>query len=210
MIEGVTFCAVYRNEAQRVRHNLDFANQMFRRKIIVVQESDDDTLKICQEYPCEIILRPAESPEESKDYIMEKVETLWTFWLDADEVPSVSVIRLLDRFDPLLMGEDDAVSFVRINYIDGHIIQGGQGDDRQYRMLRKDVRWGVRGEKRNIHVHPKVTKPHATDRVIYHHRTLEKVIKQTERWNELCSETKGACDKYVEEVKKELWQKKSQ
>jgi len=190
--------------------NLDFANEMFSRKIIVVQESDDDTLKICQDYPAKIIQRPSESPEESKDYIMEQVETPWTFWLDADEVPSISTISFLEMFDPLLMEDKDAVSFRRINYIDGFTIVGGQENDRQFRMLRKDVRWKPKEQGRRIHIHPLVKNPYISQRCIFHHRTLEKVERQTERWNSLEPQTKDVCDKYVADVKKELCLKKSQ
>lgn len=210
MNNNITFCAVYRNESQRVRMNLDFATEMFNRKIIAVQESDDETLKICQQYPGKIIERPSESPEESRDFVMDQLETPWAFWLDADEVPSVSLIRMLEMFDPLTMGDHDAVSLVRINYVDGFTIMGGQENDRQFRLLRKDVRWKTKEQGRRIHVHPLVKNPYKSERCIFHHRTLEKVEKQTERWNELESQTRDACNKYVAEVKKELCQKKSQ
>ena len=204
MTEQITFCAVFRNEAQRVRMVMDLAKSLFRQVVIVVQQSDDDTLKICTEYPAEIIERPAESPEESKDFIMHQVRTPWTFWLDADEFPSLETIEYLQTFDSYTLAGYDAVSFVRVNYIDGLIIEGGQGEDHQFRLIRSDVRWNPKAQGRRIHIHPLVKHSKHLSKVIYHHRSLEKVERQTERWNELESQTKGACDEYVKKVKEEL------
>lgn len=209
MNNQITFCAVYRNEAQRVRISLDFARSFFSNIILVVQNSEDGTLSICREYTGNIIERPSESPEESKDFIMEKVITPWTFWLDADEIPSQSVIRYLETFDPLLVLNHDAISFNRINYIDGYAIDGGQGNDVQFRMMRKDVRWKTKERGKRIHIHPIVDYPLKIERDIYHHRTLEKVEKLTERWNNLEPQTKGVCDQYLKKVKEELaWKTK--
>jgi hypothetical protein len=183
---------------------MDLAQSLFRQVVIVVQKSDDDTMKICCDYPAELITRPAESPEESKDFIMEQVRTPWTFWLDADEFPSLDTIEYLQTFDPYTLAGYDAVSFVRVNYIDGLIIEGGQGEDHQFRLIRSDVRWNPKSQGRRIHIHPIVRNPKHLTKVIYHHRSLEKVERQTLRWNELEKQTEQACNDYLKKVKEEL------
>jgi hypothetical protein len=208
MNSQITFCAVLRNEAQRCRYVLDLATELFSHIVIAVQDGDDETLQICQEYPAELIRRPAESPEESKDYIMAEVKTQWTFWLDADEFPSLDLIKYLDTFYSDTLVGYDAMSFLRINYIDGLIIEGGQGEDRQFRLIRSDVRWNPKVQGRRIHIHPQIKYPLLSQKKIYHHRSFDKVKKQTQRWNELEESTRGACDQYVAKVEEELkWKK---
>lgn len=207
MTDFITFCGVFRNEAPRIRQILDFAQKMFPEMILAVQQSDDATLQICKEYTSNIIERPSESPEESKDFVMEQVKTPWTLWFDADEFPSVNLIHFFERITPADLFNVDAVSFVRINYIDGLIINGNQGEDRQFRLIRKDVRWDPKTQGKRIHIHPLVKKPKMSDHLFYHHRTLQKIKDQTKRWNELESQTKEACDKYVKDVEAELCQK---
>lgn len=205
----ITFCAVFRNEASRCRYVLDLVKSLFDNIIIAVQESDDETLQICREYTDNIIVRHSEGPEESKDFIMEQVKTPWTFWLDADEFPSLSMIRMLEQVDPAVLFGYDSVSFIRTNYIDGLIIEGGQGIDRQYRMMRSDVRWNTKAQGKVIHIHPLVKKTLESDLIIYHHRTLEKVKRMTERWNSLEPKSVNDCNLYVKNVEKEICQKKS-
>lgn len=207
-IKFITFCAIYRNEASRMRLDLDWASKMFDNMIIGVQQSDDATLEIAKEYTKNIILRPSESPEESKDFIMEKVKTHWTFWLDADEFPSVSLMRWLETLSFFDLTSYDSVSFLRVNYIDGLIIEGGQGIDKQFRMMIKHVRWNTKLQGKRIHIHPIVRNTLQSNLVIFHHRSLQKIKDQTERWNQLEPLTKEACDKYVKDVEKELEEKK--
>lgn len=208
MNQFITFCAIYRNEAGRIRYCLDLAKDVFTHIVIGVQKSEDDTLKICKEYADEVVERPEESPEESKDHIMAAVKTPWTFWLDADEYPSLSTIRQLEMIEiPDTIGYD-AFSVIRINYVDGLEIEGGQGTDRQFRLIRSDVRWDTKKQGRRIHIHPIVVNPKQTNWTIYHHRTLQKIKNQTERWNQLESSTVTACNEYVKNVERELCQKR--
>lgn len=200
----ITFCAVLRNEEINARRILDIGSKLCRRMVIAVQESDDNTLKICQDYPATIIQRPSESPEESRDFIMEQVKTPWTFWLDADEFPSLSVINTIERFEPWLIAGSDAMSFVRINYVNGITVTGGQDKDKQFRLLKSDVRWNPKQQGRRIHIYPQVKNPIHSDKEIYHYRTLEKIKRQTERWNELEKSTQKACNDYVTKIEEEL------
>lgn len=204
----ITFCAVYKDEAPRIRYSLDLASKLFKNMIIVAQKSEDATLQICQEYTPNVIDRKIEPPEVSKDVIMGRLETQWMFYLDADEFPSLATIRMLEMITPSDLFGYDSVSFLRTNYIDGLIIEGGQGIDRQYRMLRKDVRWDCAKQGRLAHIHPLVKKTKMSDLVIYHHRTLDKIKAQTKVWNKYSPSTKTECDKYVKDVEEELCQKK--
>jgi hypothetical protein len=203
MNKFITFCAVYRNEAPRIRYGLDLAASLFENMLIVVQPSDDATLKICQEYTPNVIERKIEPPEVSKDIIMRHLETPWMFYLDADEFPSLAVIRMLERIEPYELIGKDSVSFIRVNYVDGIIIEA-QGIDRQYRMLKKSVRWNCKQQGQLVHIHPLVKSVKESNLFIYHHRTFDKVKRQTEVWNNYEPKTKDACNQYVKDVEKEL------
>ncbi len=202
MNPSLTFCGVFRNEQDRIRYVLDIGKALCKDMVIVVQESSDNTLKICKEYTQTVIERPSESPEESKDYIMENVKTPWTFWLDADEMPSVELIDYLSYFSP--PGEYDGIKFPRINYINGLRIEANQGEDEQYRLMANSVRWKPLVQGRRIHIHPIIQQTLSLGFPLYHHRTLEKIERQTKRWNELEKSTVGVCNDYVKKVKEEL------
>lgn len=198
----LTFCGVYRNEQDRVRYVLDVAKALCYDMILVVQDSQDNTLKICKEYTERVIQRPAESPEESKDFIMENIMTPWTFWLDADEMPSFELMDYLTYFSGA--PGYDGIKFPRINYINGLHIEANQGKDEQFRLLERSVRWKPKEQGKRIHIHPIVKNSMLLDFPIYHHRSLEKIKRQTERWNELDPSLKSVCDQYVSDVIKEL------
>lgn len=204
MNNNFTFCAVFRNEAPRVRYVLDWASRMFSDIIIVVQKSEDGTEDICREYTENVFSHPAQSPEESKDFIMERVKTPWTFWLDADEFPSKELEYQLMIFGLKDYDEYDSISYKRRNYINGFIIEANEGEDRQFRALRSNVRWDPKSQGRRIHINPLVKNPLNANAILYHHRTLEKIEKSTKRWNELEPQTKEACDLYLKKVKEEL------
>jgi len=206
----LTFCGVFRNEAPRVRHVLDIVSKLCTELVIVVQESEDATEQICREYTDNVFAHPPQSPEESKDFILEKVQTPWTLWFDADEIPSLELIRYIETFNPKNVEGYDGLAFPRVNYVDGLIVTGGQGKNApQFRMLRKDVRWKPELQGGRIHIHPLVYHRLDVNKPLYHIRTLEKVKKQTERWNELQPGLAEVCNKYVEEVEKELCQIKN-
>lgn len=207
MNNWITFCAVYKDEAPRIRYSLDLARKLFDNMIIAVQKSDDATLQICQEYTQNILNRPVEPPELSKDFIMKEIKTEWMFYLDADEFPSLGVIRYLEMVEHTNLYGYDSVSFIRINYINGLAIEGNQGVDRQFRLLNRNVRWDCLKQGRFAHIHPLVTHTKQSDLVIYHHRTLDKIKAQTEVWNKYSPSTKPECDKYVKDVEAELCQK---
>lgn len=203
----ITFCGVFRNEAPRIRHLLDIVSKLCKELVIVVQESEDATEQICQEYTDNVFSHPAQSPEESKDFIMDRVQTPWTLWFDGDEIPSLELIEYIKMFNPQNVGNYDGIKFPRVNYVDGLVVTGGQGEDKQFRMVRKDVRWRTEVQRR-IHINPLVHNPLEVDIPLYHHRTLEKVKRQTERWNELQPELSNICNEYVSKVEEELCQKK--
>jgi hypothetical protein len=164
MQKFITLCMVVRNESLVVRRVLDYLTPLFEDVIIGVQESEDKTLEICKEYAT-VIERPSESPEETRDIVMDQVITPWVLWLDADEFPSVSLMRWLEALDISTLTQYDSVSFIRVNYIDGFDIDGGQGTDRQFKMLKSNVRWNPKEQGRRIHIHPQVQRTLISDKV---------------------------------------------
>jgi hypothetical protein len=205
MNKNITFCGVYWNEAQNVRRVLDWAKGFFADIIIAVQTSDDGTEQICAEYTTNILHHPPQSPEESKDEIMSLVKTPWAFWLDADEFPSKELMEELVNFNPDNFKQFDSIGFPRINYVDGFRIQVDPDQtDRQWKLLKNTVRWNVKKQSAKIHIPPMVYYKVASNSPIYHYRSFEKVDKRTDRWNELEIKTKPFCDKYRDDVRKEL------
>jgi hypothetical protein len=204
MNSNITFCGVFRNEAQRVRYVLDIAKRICGNMVLVVQKSEDATRTICSEYTDNIIDRPPESPEISKDFIMEKCPTTWTFWLDADEIPSLELIDFVKNFDTIKYQDFDAIRFPRINYIEGYRIEANESEDEQYRMMKNSVRWNAVARGQIIHIHPAIKAPMFMDLPLFHHRSLEKIEKSTERWNELEPKTKPMCNAYLSKVKEHL------
>lgn len=201
MNPNITFCSVYRNEAQRLRYGLDIAKRICSSMMIVVQKSQDATKDICLEYTPNIIDRPPEPPEVSRDYVMEKVTTPWTFWLDGDEFPSLELIRFVESFNPEQYLGYDSIQVPRHNYIEGIRVEVNEGDDRQFRLLRNDVRWNAIQQGRTIHIFPMVNNSMFVDLPVFHHRSLEKVENMTNRWNDIEPKAKTVCDKYLSDVK---------
>lgn len=204
----LTFCAVFKDEALTIRPVLNLARDLGLPMCIVVQESQDGTLQIVQEYTGNIIMHPAQSPEESKDEVMDRVNSDWTFWLDADEYPSTGMINFVRDFNPNQFPTNDSFKFPRINYIDGYHIEANQGKDEQFRILKSSIRWYPKEQGRRIHIHPKVINPWLAPFPLYHYRDIEKIERQTARWNELEPKTAEACNQYLAKVKEELWKAK--
>ncbi|MEM4267007.1 MAG: hypothetical protein QW404_03050, partial [Candidatus Nanoarchaeia archaeon] len=77
MNQYLSFNGVFRNEAVRVRGILDQIKYICAKSkiFIVVQESQDHTLKICKEYTDNVFEMPAQSPEECRDFLADKVKT---------------------------------------------------------------------------------------------------------------------------------------
>jgi hypothetical protein len=178
----------------------EFCSEM----VIAVQESTDATERICREYTDNILLHPHQSPEESKDAIMEQVKTEWTLWLDADETMSLPLIRFIETFNPAAYKQYDAIRVPRINYINGLVVEVNEGKDTQFRIIRNTVRWNPKLQGQRIHIHPMVQNPFYLDCPIYHHRTLEKIERTTKRWNELEPKTEKPCNEYLARVKEAL------
>jgi hypothetical protein len=200
----ITFCGVYRNESSRVRNVLDIAKYLCKNILLAVQKSEDNTAEICRKYTSNVINAPAESPEITKDKLMEKVTTPWVFYLDGDEVPSLSLIHFIETFDINQFKGYDAIRVPRINYIDGNTIEVNEGEDRQFRLLKSYVRWKALSRDTVVHIDPIVNSYFDVGYPVYHHRSFEKIDKMTDRWNELEPRTQLACNKYRERVKEEL------
>ena len=205
MNPNLTFITVVRNEELNVRRILDIAKELCKDIVVAVQKSEDKTLQICREYPAIILERPVESPEDSRDAVMELVKTPWAFLFDADEVPSIGLIHFLEDFDPSKYPQADGWKFDRINYINGQHIEANESREWQFRLIRADVRWDTAKQGQQIHILPLVkNEMFYANGVIYHHRTLDKVIRMTDRWNELCPKTIGVCNRYLSKVKEAL------
>lgn len=199
----MTFCGVFRNEALNVRRVLDIAKELEMEIKVVVQESEDATLSICKEYG-EVFEHPAQSPEASKDFLIQQVKPGWTFWLDADEVPSLPLIEFVSSFNEETFAKWDGIIVRRINYINGLHIEENTGVDWQFRLLKSTVRWDIENQPYTIHINPVVPDSKRFTLKgfpLYHHRSLEKIERTTKRWNELEPRTAEYCNDYLRKVK---------
>jgi hypothetical protein len=205
MNKDLTYIGVFKNEAKRVRVILDIMKPVCKDMIIVVQKSDDHTLKICQEYTDNVFEREPEAPFYSKDFAMSKVKTKWAVWFDADEIPSYQLINYLMTTDFSRLMEWEAIRVPRINYIDGIDCTRKEANpwgeyDYQFMILRSDVRWNPTPE-RAVHIWPKVQCHFGINYFVYHHRTLKKVENRTNDWDKIQPDLKDTCHKYVDDIK---------
>jgi len=203
MNKDLTYIGVFKNEAKRVRVILDAMKHVCKEMIIVVQKSDDHTLKICKEYTKNVFEREPEAPFYSKDFLMSKVKTKWAVWFDGDEIPSYQLINFLLTTDFSKLMDWQAIRVPRINYVDGIKCSGNQKEDYQFMILRNDVRWEPTPE-RAIHIYPKVQLHFAINCPVYHHRSLKKIENRTGDWDKIQPDLKEACHKYLDSVKSQV------
>lgn len=205
MNKDLTYIGVFKNESKVMRTILDIMKPVCKTMILVVQPSEDITLKISKEYTKNVFERPQEAPFYSKDFLMSQVKTDWAVWFDADEIPSYQLINYLLSTDFSKFTPDyEAIRVPRINYVDGVNIDMGMEFpwgkyDYQFMILRKDVRWNPTLE-RAIHIWPKVTKHFAINYLVYHHRTIKKIETRTEDWNKIQPDLKEECDLFLKMV----------
>jgi len=94
----ITFTLVAWNEEARLPALLARVRPVFSRLIVGVQESDDDTLAIARAY-ADVVIEDAHQGYGDATYpkLQERVETPWTFKLDADEWPSDDLLVSLSH-----------------------------------------------------------------------------------------------------------------
>ena len=203
MNKNLSYIGIFKNEANKVRYILDMVKFLCPTLYLGVQPSEDDTLKICSEYTTNIFERPNEAPFYSKDFLASQVKTDWFCWFDADEIPSIPLFNYLNSLDFNKISEFEGIQIPRTNYINGVECSGGQINDYQFMVLRKEIRWNPTPE-RAIHIWPKLTKHFRINYPVYHIRTLDKIERRTQDWNRIQPNLKEVCESYVTNIKSEL------
>jgi glycosyltransferase involved in cell wall biosynthesis len=184
VIENVTAGGVYWNEAHRLPRLLALLQEHFARTVVVVQESDDDTLGICQRMARQHDrVRTDEhrgAGDPSFPIMVQTVETPWIFVVSGDEWPTTELLDSLP--DAVRMAEQRGHDGVSIQFqarIDG--IETHQEQDRHVRLFATRVGW----PHAMLHSRPLVLNPLAWETgYIQHDRTLDEMIRDYLRyWN---------------------------
>jgi glycosyltransferase involved in cell wall biosynthesis len=186
MIEDVTAGGVYWNEAHRLPKLLDLLQAHFSHVVVVVQESTDGSLQICQN----LLTRPGDRVREdahrgagdpSFPIMVQSVETEWIFVVSGDEMPSDNLLESI----PAAIAAADELGrngiWIRFHStIQGIDFTGEQ--DMHLRLFRTSVGWPHSA----LHSRP------MTDSVLYwdigwidHDRSLDEMVADYLRYIEL-------------------------
>ncbi len=135
----ITLVTIAHNEADRIVDHLDRAAVYCDEMIVVVQDSDDDTAELVEDYPGATLLRDEchGCAEPSRDLAISAVTTDWVMYLDADEHLGPDKIEYL----PHIMEKYHSALLSVGAWIDGERLH--DLPDRQMRFFQPDkVVWG--------------------------------------------------------------------
>jgi len=193
MIETVTAGGVFWNEARRLPHLLDILASHFRHISIVVQQSDDDTLKIAYErlkdVPGSKISVDVHhgSGDPSFPLLLRSVETPWTFIISGDELPSFDLLISMERLDRNVdFGDIDGFWIPFRSTIEG--IDFTSEQDAHLRLFKTELGW----PEAKLHSRPdaKVNAAWSTG-YIRHDRSLDEMVADYLRYLEMGKDDAG-------------------
>lgn len=153
--------------------------------------SSDQTVEICQNYPCRIIQRRYDTPSAQKNWAISQALHDWVLFVDSDErVSSVlrdEIIETLHR-DTAYQG----YRIARLTYAWGEPIRhGAYWPDYQLRLFRRDV---ARYDNRPVHEKVDLDGPCGTllqPLIHYAHRTMRQSLATLLiRWTPLEAEAR--------------------
>jgi glycosyltransferase involved in cell wall biosynthesis len=123
-----------RNEAARLPRAL--ASLPAGARVLVVDaESSDATVALARAWGAQVDVRPWNGFVAARRYALERVDTPWTFMLDADEALDAELRGALTALDP--PSDIDGYAVGRSTYLCGRPIGGaGWGDERLLRLFR--------------------------------------------------------------------------
>lgn len=186
----ITACSVLWNEAARLPKLLETLQPTFRRTLVIVQESEDETWQIARSYQRDSDLVVADihhgTGDASMPLLKELVETDWTFVISGDELPDEELLSTIgDAVDAAEAMGADGVWIRFRSFIDGFDFSGEQ--DAHLRLYRSSLDWPG-----SMHSRPDPKKNAHWDKgAIYHERSLDEMMLDYLRYYELSGDNES-------------------
>ena len=144
MNQHISLTILIKNEQKNIDKNFNWLKDIKTiSEIIVVNDfSSDNTIdifksKIGNHQKLKVYQRKLDNDFSSqRQYSVSKSSNFWTLWLDADEVPSPSMINFLNNFSPT--SHIHAYSFIRHEVFLGYKLNYGQSKQKMVRLFNKN------------------------------------------------------------------------
>ena len=134
MTTKITLFLITRNEADKLAKCLNSAKDIVD-EIVVVDDSQDNTAQIAQQFGARVVTHPFEGFTAQKNFALRQVKTEWALSLDADEVLTPQLaqeIRQAVENTPF-----DGFELTRVNCFLGQRMQhGGLKEEHILRLVR--------------------------------------------------------------------------
>ena len=134
MTTKITLFLITRNEADKLAKCLNSAKDIVN-EIVVVDDSQDNTAQIAQQFGARVVTHPFEGFTAQKNFALRQVKTEWALSLDADEVLTPQLaqeIRQAVENTPF-----DGFELTRVNCFLGQRMQhGGLKEEHILRLVR--------------------------------------------------------------------------
>ncbi len=163
-----------KDEAMLIQPLLEVLSTWTEEIVVVDTGSTDDTVEIARLYTDKVYETPLNNDfAAARNYGLERMESPWTFVVDADEMPDEHLLWWMKWY--VRHPSADAVSIMRENLIDGQPI-GDRTYERHIRLFRSHLRYV--GKIHEQIMAPAVPSPE--EYLLYHHKTNERQQRQNE------------------------------
>lgn len=186
--DGCTVVLAIQNEGPRIQQALESAALLGDYIIVVDGGSTDETLQVVRAFNCkpvDVCENPYRNSAEQKNLGLSRVETRWTFFLDADEKPSDDCVADV-REIVMNQNSDFIYDVARRNLFCGKWMKhGGWWPDFNARLI---VTGKAQYEDRVVHEHIQTELPRKRLRGWLEHDTspsLNKHVMKMLQWSDL-------------------------
>jgi len=127
MNKNFSFIILTFNEEIHLPRLLDSIKGLHAATFILDSGSTDHTLKIAKSYGAEVKTNPFINHPKQWDHALRNfnIETPWTIGLDADQIVTPELFKMLEEFDDDKHATISGIYFNRKNYFQGHWIRYG-------------------------------------------------------------------------------------
>ena len=92
MLKNLTVGIITFNEENKIGKCLEKCSKLTNNIIVVDSFSDDNTIKICEKYNCQIYKNKFDNYSEQRNFLISKILSEWILIVDADELLSDNLI----------------------------------------------------------------------------------------------------------------------
>ncbi|TCD07711.1 glycosyltransferase [Pedobacter frigidisoli] len=127
MNKTFSFIILTYNEEIHLPRLLESIKGLDAQIFILDSGSSDDTLKVAADFGAQVRTNPFVNHPKQWDFAIKNfaIQTPWTIGLDADQIVTPSLYRMLEEFDDLAYSDVNGIYFNRKNYFQGHWIRYG-------------------------------------------------------------------------------------